>query len=69
MASPMEQNQGVDEILRSSKVSFSSTLYEQSFSAATGRRTFDEKLPVQNDPLKLAQKDVNVILWTVTADV
>ena len=40
MASPMERNQRVDEILRSSKVSFSSTLYEKSFSTATRRRTF-----------------------------
>ena len=35
MASPMERDQGDDEILMSSKVSFSSTLYEQSFSTAT----------------------------------
>ena len=32
MASPMERDQGDDKILMSSKVSFSSTLYEQSFS-------------------------------------
>ena len=69
MASPMEQNQRVDEILMSSKVSFSSTLYEQSFSTNTRRETFEERLPVQNDPLKLAQKDINIILCTVTADV
>jgi len=65
MASPMERNQKVDEILMSPKVSFSSTLYEQSFSAATRRRTFDGKLPIYNDPLKLAQKDVSVILCTL----
>ena len=69
MASPMERDQGDDEILMSSKVSFSSTLYEQSFSTATWRRTFWGEIAGIEWSFEIGPKRLEGHIMYLTADV